>query len=341
MAEQSSFLQEDFVKKSIFIEAKAKPAKCSEVMHVCFNIDKGYLLQAGVSLTSIIENNPNKRFSFHVFTDEVDAEEENMMRSFAEKYNQDIWFHIMDIKQFEGFHILRKNMHYVTYFRTYMPKVMKKFTNRYLYLDADILCFNSLEPFLKIDFQDKPVAVVEDLEETASVQCEFLHMQNKKYFNSGMMWVNIEEWEKQEVTEKAFSYRNKEPKLFKYHDQDILNLAINGNALFLSQRYNYLPNIYKKLWETEGKEPDNLIFYHYIGNKPWEWCFTKYQQLWHDCCQRSLWRDIDNLFSKDAPKNYKKFRFAAKYFMHMGQYDEALKSLWYYTTLKIKFYVRK
>ena len=111
--------------------------------------------------------------------------------------------------------------------------------------------------------------------------------------------------------------------------------------MFLPQRYNYLPNIYKKLWETEGKEPDNLIFYHYIGNKPWEWCFTKYQQLWHDCCQRSLWRDSDNLFSKDAPKNYKKFRFAAKYFMHMGQYDEALKSLWYYTTLKIKFYVRK
>lgn len=341
MAERSSFLQENFVKKSILIEAKAKPAKCPEVMHICFNIDKGYLLQAGVSLTSIIENNPNKRFSFHVFTDEVEAEEENIMRSFVEKYKQDIWFHVMNMKQFMDFHILNKNMRYVTYFRIYMPKVMKKFTNRYLYLDADILCFDSLEPFLKIDFQGKPVAVVEDLEETASVQCELLHMQNKKYFNSGMMWVNIEEWEKQNITEKAFSFRNKEPKLFKYHDQDILNLAINGNALFLPQRYNYLPNVYKKLWEIEGKEPKDLILYHYIGDKPWKMCLTKYQKLWHDCCQRSLWRGIDKPFLKNEPKNYKKFKFAAKYFMHMGQYIEALKSIWYYTALKSKFYIQK
>jgi len=341
MTEQNSFLQEDFVKKSIFIEAKDRSVKCSEVMHVCFNIDKGYLRQVGVSLTSIIENNPDMRFSFHVFIDEMDDAEEKLMRSFVEKYNQDIWFHVMNIKQFMDFHILNKNMHYVAYFRTYMPKVMKKFTNHYLYLDADILCFDSLEPFLKINFQGKPVAVVEDLAETASVQCELLHMQNKKYFNSGMMWVNIEEWEKQNITEKAFSFRNKEPKLFKYHDQDILNLAINGNALFLPQRYNYLPNIYKKPWEIEGKEPENLILYHYIGDKPWKFCLTKYQKLWHDCCQRSLWRDNNNSFSKNEPKNYKKFRFAAKYFMHMRQYNEAFKSLWYYITLKIKFYIQK
>ena len=341
MTEKSDFLHDNFVKESIFIEAKDKPDKYPEVMYVCFNINKVYLRQAGVSITSIIENNPNNHFSFHVFTDEVDAEEGNIMRSFAGKYNQDIWFHIMNIKKFADFHILNKNMHYVTYFRIYMPKVMKNFTNRYLYLDADILCFNSLEPFLKIDFQGKPVAVVEDLQETASVQCELLNMQNKKYFNSGMMWVNIEEWEKQKITEKAFSYRNKTPKLFRYHDQDILNLAINGNALFLQQRYNYLPNIYKKLWEIEGKEPENLILYHYIGDKPWEFCLTKYQKLWHDCCQRSLWRGSYDSFLKKAPKNYKRFRVAAKYFMHIGQYTEALKCLWYYTTLKIKFYIQK
>jgi lipopolysaccharide biosynthesis glycosyltransferase len=43
-------------------------------MHICFNIDKGYLLQAGVFTYFHYRNNPNKRFSFNVFTDEVEAE---------------------------------------------------------------------------------------------------------------------------------------------------------------------------------------------------------------------------------------------------------------------------
>ena len=48
--------------------------------------------------------------------------------------------------KFSGFPVAREAMSFVSYFRIYMPKLMKKFADRYLYLDADAMSWQVREP---------------------------------------------------------------------------------------------------------------------------------------------------------------------------------------------------
>lgn len=339
MVDKAYFEEQNFVKEDIFAGAETEASKTREALHICFNIDKKYFRQMGVMVTSILENNQGKNFVFHTFIDDFPREEMAIIQKMVQKYKQDFWFHVLNADKFSGFPTVREEMSFVAYFRIYMPKVMKKFTDRYLYTDVDMLCLGSLDCLEQIDFQNKPVAVVEDLPQTAESQLRILKMQNNRYFNSGMMYVNIEEWEKREITEKCFAalWQAQEP--FFYLDQDALNLAIDGDVVFLPARYNYLPDLSKELWEIEGEEPADLVIYHFIGGrKPWDFCLGDYDRLWRKYCSQSLWEcPADPILARE-PKNYQKYRHAAKYFSHKGKYYEAAKYLWLYVNLKFKRY---
>lgn len=339
MVDKAYFEKENFVKEDIFIGAEDKPANAPDAFHICFNIDKKYFRQMGVMVTSILKNNKDKNFVFHTFIDEYPSEEKARMQKLAQEFKQEFWFHVLDTDKFSDFPNVRDEMSYVAYFRIYMPKVMKNFTGRYLYTDVDMLCLGSLDYFEKLDFKNHPVAVVEDLPQTAGPQLKILKMKNNRYFNSGMMYVNIEEWEKRAITEKCFTtlWQAKEP--FFYLDQDVLNLAIDGDVVFLPSRYNYLPDISRELWETEVNEPAGLVIYHFIGGrKPWDFCLGDYDRLWRSYCAQSLWDcPVDPILARE-PKNYQKYRHAAKYFFHKGNFYETAKCLWLYASLKIKRY---
>ena len=340
MVENTYFEKENFVKEDIFIGVEAKPGNAPDAFHICFNIDKKYFRQMGVMVTSILKNNKDKSFVFHTFIDEYPSEETARIKKLAQEFKQDFWFHVLDTDKFSDFPKGKEEMSYVAYFRIYMPKVMKNFTNRYLYTDVDMLCLGSLDYFEKIDFKDHPVAVVEDLPQTAALQLRILKMQNNRYFNSGMMYVNIKEWEKRTITEKCFEILWQTHEHFRFLDQDVLNMAIDGDVLFLPVIYNYLPDISKELWEIEGREPAGLVIYHFIGDrKPWGFCLGTYDRLWRKYCTQSLWECPTDPILTHEPKNYQKYRHAAKYFFHKRKYYESAKCFWLYVELKIKRYL--
>ena len=99
-----------------------------------------------------------------------------------------------------------------------------------------------------------------------------LGMKSNKYFNAGVLFINLDNWRKNKVESSLqkllFS------KKFEYHDQDILNLFFDGRVQELSSKLNYLlkanesldnQNIVDSFVEKEA------ILLHYIGaSKPWD-----------------------------------------------------------------------
>ncbi len=336
------FAEKCFVLENIFIGAEETLFGETQAIHICFNTNKGYFCQLGVTITSILETNKEKNFVFHIFIDERAKDEEERIKKLADKYHQNFYFHIMNMEQFEGFHVLRQNMAHVTYFRLYMPKVMKKFADKYLYIDADMLCLGKLESIEQIDFQGHPVAVVEDLPSTSASQCRNLNLKNNKYFNSGMLWINVMEWERLQITEKSFVYSNNRIKGFVFHDQDILNLVIDGNAVFLPEQYNYLVIMSRELGGIDKTACGNILLCHFAGVvKPWQLCLTKYDKLWRACCNKSLWQCPPDFLQNKQPRNYKKYKLAAQYSRDINEYFQAFKFYWLYAILKIKFVMQK
>ncbi|WP_443935744.1 glycosyltransferase family 8 protein, partial [Phascolarctobacterium faecium] len=164
------------------------------------------------------------------------------------------------MEPFANFHIKHSRFKRVSYFRLYMTKVLKKITRYFLYLDADLMCINSMEAFKKIDLEGKVLAAVSDLPEAVQTRSDFLGLKSGKYFNSGVLWIDTKKWEENSITEKAFSYQGRDPKSFTCHDQDVLNLVMDGDIKFIDEKFNHLGF-------DGSKVPEGCIIYHFFGRE--------------------------------------------------------------------------
>lgn len=187
MFDREYFEKNEFVKKIYSFENLQCIEDQNDVMHICFNIDINFFRPTGVTITSILENNSNMKFAFHIFTDAVSKKDLEALEKTTVKYKQSCYVYLMDMAPFANFHIKHPRFKKVSYFRLYMPKVLKKITRYFLYIDADLICINSMEAFKKIDLEGKVLAAVSDLPEAVKTRSDFLGLKSGKYFNSGVL----------------------------------------------------------------------------------------------------------------------------------------------------------
>lgn len=136
------------------------------------------------------------------------------------------------MEPFHDFHIKVERFSRITYARLYMPKIIKEYAARYIYLDADTMCIAPLDRLWATDLQGKPMGAVSERESAVDYRAGFLHLKNGKYFNDGVMLVDIPTWEQEHITEQAFSYQCEPRERFLGQSQDVLNLVFDGTNYF-------------------------------------------------------------------------------------------------------------
>lgn len=68
-----------------------------------------------------------------------------------------------------------------------------------------------------------------------------------KYFNSGIMIIDVEEWRRNSISEKVISFINNNSKdMFVFHDQDALNAILYDKWYGLHPRWNAQTHIMLK-----------------------------------------------------------------------------------------------
>ena len=82
------FEKNEFVKKIYSFENLQCIEDQNDVMHICFNIDINFFRPTGVTITSILENNSNMKFAFHIFTDAVSKKDLEALEKTTVKYKQ-------------------------------------------------------------------------------------------------------------------------------------------------------------------------------------------------------------------------------------------------------------
>jgi lipopolysaccharide biosynthesis glycosyltransferase len=160
-----------------------------------------------------------------------------------------------------------------TYYRLFIEKYINKKIESIIYLDADTICINNpLEKFtsltktvIKSDFVfgARTEKIISDTkyQETFSR----LNMTNK-YFNAGVLVVDLKKWRKRSLSEKLLKkLDNIEDKIIHW-DQDVLNSYIDGNYVEIDESLNFdSVNLNKK-----NIDLNEIEIIHYIGsNKPW------------------------------------------------------------------------
>ena len=100
-----------------------------------------------------------------------------------------------------------------------MPDIVKG--GRALYLDVDIVVNGRIDDLCNAEISNIFLAAVDDLEMAYSA----------KYFNSGVMLINLEYWRAYNVKEKVIEFVGRKPEVIRFVDQDGLNFVINRNWL--------------------------------------------------------------------------------------------------------------
>ena len=221
----------------------------TESFNIAYGADENFLFGTGISIASILLNNTNMQFHFHIFTDHIDNKQREFFNELCKSYNTRITFYILNIDVLKSLPT-NKVWSYAIYFRIIIADYFFNKINTILYLDSDIVCNGKLNELEKIDMASTSLAAVIDRDEAFSK--EMAHLFNAKgiengYFNSGVILINTVQWHNNNLTEKTLAIFTNEDLSEKitFYDQDAINIAVNGNLIILDKKYNQKICIFK------------------------------------------------------------------------------------------------
>lgn len=294
-------------------------------LHVAFGVDSGYFRGMGAAIVSLLQHNPRQQFVFHVFAFSVSEDSRARLDRLAQMYGLDIRTHVLDAHMLDAFRAFPcfAQHHLGTFIRLLIPNLLHGITERVLYLDADLLCFGSLEAVHAIDLDGAIAAAVHDeASTTARTLIAALALPKAEYFNAGVMLINVPEWIKADVQTHALTVLSTQQLVFA--DQDALNVTLNGRVVYIGDEWNTRYHLvdYTSRGQSELIVPPRVVFMHFTGPvKPWQaWCLHDARQVFLKVQDKSSWSDMP----LDPPRTAREFKLYSKSLFKHGRWKEGL-----------------
>lgn len=315
-------------KKEVLNPRKEEPVY-SGMVHVAFGVDENYAMSAGVAMTALVIHNPDVSFCFHLFLDSLRAADYQRFLQFSEKHKTVVRIYYLNR---ESFSVFPTNGHITqaAYYRLIIPLALKDMTQRVLYLDSDITCLDSIKELAQCDLTGYAGAVVSDLNSMVEKRTAKLHLKSRQYFNSGFLYINIEEWNQQQISLQALNLFYSPLAESAYLDQDALNIVLEGKILYLDKKWNYL---YDVTYMTQKLEFP-IAFLHYVGRvKPWKiFCRHFAKDYYLQNAEQSQWADV----MVEDPRTYREAKIYSRVLFREGGWLSGVKWLFKYAYWKLK-----
>ena len=179
-----------------------------------------------------------------------------------------------------------KHASIVNYYRLLAPQLLPGNVNKVLYLDSDIVVRHSLTELWNTDLTDYALAAVEDGVPSLAGDLEL--PVGSKYFNSGVMLIDLAYWRKNKVDELAIAFIRNNPTKVQYWDQDALNAILAHRWIELPDRWNQQTD-----FQARCRVCDPAIV-HFCGGdeyRPWHWrCQHPLRHEYHQLRRKTPWR---------------------------------------------------
>lgn len=300
----NSLLEVKGIKKELLSKGLAREERDNE-FHIAFGVDNGYVWGMGITMTSLIMNNPEMNYTFHIFSALINHDHRELLAVLSRRTGARVILYSFN-EYFTELKATERFSHAI-YYRLLAPVVLDKIAEKVLYLDADIVCLNDISGLQRIDMSASTVAVVSDHEQfVKTVKIPELNLQFGQYFNSGFLLIDVNKWNDENITQLVFALLRERMPPFKFPDQDALNVILDGKALFLNRRWNVLYSMDQMSHDI----PVDTVFLHYTGDvKPWHaTCRHNLQKQFLEYSSESPWADME----LENPATYKAMRRYAR-----------------------------
>lgn len=241
-------------------------------LHVAFGIDEAFVRPMGVSMTSIILNNPGLDVTFHIFSPGLSDDAQTRLNRLASDHAARLTFHSVGNEKIQAAYGKGSRPSYVstaTYIRLFVPDAVRAHARRVLYIDADVLCLGDLSEIMRLPFDGAPVMAVPE----ANAPNHVSRLASAgfggvtAYFNAGVLCIDTDAWHQggyQERTLKALL----DPRL-KLGDQDAINVVVEGIKP-LERAWNWQHKMGKAAPGDVAAVRAEAKLLHYLGKvKPW------------------------------------------------------------------------
>lgn len=303
-----------------------------ETFHVGMAGTANYIPYLGIAIMSLKQANPDINFVFHLFVSNLPEVEKENLAAAADQIKCEVRLYVVNDDALKSF---VNGMYTASFwYRFIMPDILYGQVERLLYLDGDIMCCGSIDQLRKISIENTLAAVVSDRDEERQKR----QMQVQRFFNSGMMLINVEQWVKAKMLDQIICFSQNSLSMVdkhgrckawgnaRYCDQNILNKVLDGKTVWLPKKYNYIYKLNRSALFRKPAYNDNYkeqVLLHFAGAvKPWH----SWVQHWPVVqAYRTIWKNSPwNSMQPVSPRSTKALHAAAREYRVIGEYKKSL-----------------
>lgn len=299
------------------------------IYNICYATDDNYIVQAAVSITSLLENNRDHKINLYILDNNISDCNQNILKNHVEKYGQTVSFCNVDekLKTLTAANVNSYGGYgsYAAYARIFIGELLPPMLERVLYIDCDTVVHGDIKELYECDLHGKTLGAVRDI--TSSRYHATIGLEaDAAYFNTGVLLIDLKNWRQRDYLQKIITHIVTVRAQYQTVDQDIINLVVSGDIHTLHPRYNHIIPINVLGWQhlcflldksAETYYPKKLskearfcpLIIHYtffFTGRPW---FSnsmngKYDSIWNEYLLLTPWSSYQ--------KKCQQFSFAEK-----------------------------
>lgn len=328
-----------------------------EHINILYQFNDIYAAFAGVSITSLLENNRDADIiSIYILGEELSQTTIQRFKSLCKKYSniQLIFPDVRDkIHRLKELDLPAYRGSYAANLRMFLDEFVDVKVDRILYLDADTIVDHSLQDLFDYNLSGNTLGMVLESLENKWHKVQIGLEKDSEYFNSGMILYDMHQWRKKGYADRIMEHIKNIRSHYSCPDQDLINIICKGDIFRLPLNYNYQPfhrvypvKLYRKVFQpfpyysdleinAGNNKPVIYHCYRYIGEFPWHKNtlhpfveeFDKYLAIspWNDYEKKSpicsLTVQIEKWLNYILPKSIflPIFKLAHNTFMHQSE----------------------
>lgn len=266
--------------------------KHKEPVPIFFAVDDRYAPYLAVALNSLSDNaSPTFDYKVYVLIDKLSDENRRRLKT-EERKNLSIEFVDVKAKLDSIGRLLHLRDYYTktTYYRFFIPDLFPEY-KRGIYLDCDILVLGDISRMYTIELGSNLLGAVTDevitnIDVFGNYAEQVLGVTRQKYFNAGILAMNLEEMRRCDIENKFVDIISK-VRFSVAQDQDYLNVLCHGRIKYLTLGWN------KTAFPDTVRNSELHIIHFKINWKPWHYDGVALEkEFWDYASRTAYYEDI-------------------------------------------------
>lgn len=261
------------------------------VVPLFFAVDDQYVPYLAVALRSIMDNASREyNYKAYILVDEVSDESRKTIFDMCEGNFGAEFICVRDRLQKLGSRLhLRDYYTEATYYRFFIPEMFPQY-DKGIYLDCDIAVTGDISELYQTKLGRNLVGavtdeVVTDIPVFSQYSERFLGIERDKYFNAGILVMNLREMRRIGIEERLGELIN--TYTFRVaQDQDYLNVICYDRVKYLERSWNKTPFPYS------DKNNIPYIAHYKMSFKPWHYEGVVYEEIFWQYARKTYYYDM-------------------------------------------------